>query len=340
MPTPTPTKVFDTYWRFAAERQNVFFARLVEPWADNWTDDAILRQHKFTNAYRAADRVSQYLIRSVIYEGDLSPDEVFFRTMLFKVFNRIETWELLTTGFGGNICWADFDADHCNCLLTDAMAAGKKVFSAAYIMPAGVGNPCKHAHYVALLERMMKDGLPRKIADCRRLADVFRLICDYPSMGNFLAFQYAIDLNYGPVIAISEDDYVVAGPGAISGISKCFSDMAGLSPADIIRWVTDTQEDHFARLGLPFKNLFGRRLHLIDCQNLFCETNKYARIAHPDVHGADGRDKIKQTFRPLDTPVAYWFPPKWGINHNIPSPAVPRTAAAPCEQGSLFSLVG
>ena len=88
-----PTIVYDTYWRFAVERQNIFFSRVAGN-SPPWTDDQILREYKFTNAYRASDRVSQYLIRHVIYKGDQSPEEVFFRILLFKFFNKIETWEL------------------------------------------------------------------------------------------------------------------------------------------------------------------------------------------------------------------------------------------------------
>ena len=75
---------------------SVFFRRL-ERRPPPWTDDPVLRAHKFTNAYRASDRVSQYLIRRVIYRDDLpdDPAEVVFRILLFKLFNRIETWELL-----------------------------------------------------------------------------------------------------------------------------------------------------------------------------------------------------------------------------------------------------
>jgi hypothetical protein len=65
-----PTVVYDSYWRFAAERQQVFFRRL-EGLAPPWTDDPVLLAHKFTNAYRASDRISQYLIRRVIYRDDL-----------------------------------------------------------------------------------------------------------------------------------------------------------------------------------------------------------------------------------------------------------------------------
>src|SRR5262249_19705925 len=75
-----PTVVYDTYWRFAAERQRIYFCRL-KGQAPPWTDDLVLRAYKFTNAYRASDRVSQYLIRRVIYRDDLpdDPGEVAFR---------------------------------------------------------------------------------------------------------------------------------------------------------------------------------------------------------------------------------------------------------------------
>src|SRR5436309_1791251 len=75
-----PTSIYDTYWRFAAERQQIFFRRLERRPAP-WTHDPVLLIHKFTNAYRASDRVSQFLIRRVIYRPDLpdDPAEVVFR---------------------------------------------------------------------------------------------------------------------------------------------------------------------------------------------------------------------------------------------------------------------
>ena len=62
-----------------------------------WTEDPILSVHRFTNTYRASDRVSQYVIRHVIYDGSQKAEEVFFRTILFKLFNKIETGEALRT---------------------------------------------------------------------------------------------------------------------------------------------------------------------------------------------------------------------------------------------------
>ena len=70
----------------------------------------------------------------------------------------------------------------------------------------------------------------------------------------------------------------------------------------------------FERLGLKFRSLWGRMLQLIDCQNLFCEVDKYSRVRHPEVAGVSGRTRIKQKFSENSDPIEYWYPPKWGLN--------------------------
>lgn len=311
-----PSPVYDTYWRFAAERQQVFFRRL-EGRPAPWTDDPILLEYKFTNAYRASDRVSQYLIRRVIYRGDLpgDPAEVVFRILLFKTFNRISTWELLEQTVGP-ISYADYSFDRYDRTLTRAMERNVKIYSAAYIMPdAGpLGYDRKHRNHIALLERMMKSNLASRLASTGSMQHAFDLIRDYPSIGDFLAYQYVTDVNYSQVTDFTEMEFVVPGPGAIDGIRKCFADTAGLNDAEVIRFMADRQEIEFERLGLEFRSLWGRRLQLIDCQNLFCEVGKYARVGHPDSVGRTGRTRIKQRFRPDREPIDYWYPPKWGIN--------------------------
>jgi len=116
----TPTGVFDTYWRFAARRQQVYEARLHGE-APPWTTDPILAWYRFTNCYRAADRVSQYLIKNVIYRHDQGPEEVLFRILLFRFFNRISTWELLCSTLG-ELTWAEFQLNRYDQVLTKASA--------------------------------------------------------------------------------------------------------------------------------------------------------------------------------------------------------------------------
>ena len=309
------TVVYETYWRFAAERQEVFFRKL-EGREPPWTNDPIIARHKFTNAYRASDRVSQYLIHHVIYEGDQSVPEVFFRIILFKLFNKIETWELMSSRLG-EIAWAEYCFDRFDSILADALASKTRIYSAAYIMPSGssaFGHRLKHRNHLKLLERMMEDEVPHQIAGATTMRQAFEILRSYPMIGDFLAYQFVTDLNYSEICDFSEMDFVVPGPGARDGIHKCFSDLGGLSEPDIIRLVTDHQGYEFERLGLTFRSLWGRQLQLIDCQNLFCEVSKYARVKHPDITGMTDRNRIKQVYRPSDTAVEYWFPPKWNIN--------------------------
>jgi len=306
------TPVFDTYWRFAARRQALFMHRVLGT-PPPWTDDQVLANHRFTNAYRAADRVSQYLIRHVLYEGPQTAKEVFFRALLFKFFNRIETWQALVTALGMPQ-WSSFDSQRYARVLDNLMSRGERVYSAAYIMPSpAFGCSRKHRNHLRLLEHMMKDDAPAKIQRAGSLQNVYELLRGYPSLGAFLAFQFATDLNYSVMIDFSEMDFVVAGPGARDGIRKCFHDVAGLSDADVIRSMVDRSPQEFERLGLTFQDLWGRPLQLIDCQNLFCEVGKYARVVHPEFQGESGRTRIKQKFFAKSEPLPQWYPPKWKL---------------------------
>lgn len=305
------TPVFDMYWQFAFERQEIFHKRLAgEP--GPWTDDSILRTYRFTNAYRAADRVSQFLIRHVIYDGEQSADEVFFRTILFKLFNRVETWTLLRDRIGP-LTWKTFHFERYNTVLDTELRSGRRVYSSAYIMPnPPLGARRKHSNHLLLLSRMMKTGAPAKVAAAKSLSGVFEILRSFPSVGDFLAFQYAVDLNYSELTQFAEMDFVVAGPGARSGIRKAFAGPTALSDEEIVREVTEAADREFEERGLRFRTLCGRRLQLIDCQNLFCEIDKYSRIAYPQIVG-NGRTRIKRKFAASVTPLAQWYPPKWGL---------------------------
>ncbi len=154
------TKIYDLYWKFAAERQNIFLNRLngqTNDLINDLTNDPILKKYRFTNAYRASDRVSQFLLRHVIYSGDQSPQEVFFRTILFRFFNRISTWKKLTNELD-HISYSNYDFRLYDEILSTTINGGNKIYSAAYIMPSGTkefGFPRKHQNNLKLLELMM-----------------------------------------------------------------------------------------------------------------------------------------------------------------------------------------
>lgn len=315
---PKKTIVFNTYWKFATARQNIFFNR-VEGDAFPWTDDPILKTYKFTNVYRASDRVSQFLIKSVIYNKLWDFEDTFFRVLLFKTFNRIRTWEYLENRLGV-ISFKSFSVGTYISILNELAQLKEPIYSGAYIMASGKSSfhqNRKYANHIMLIDYMMKGRLPFKIEAADTMKEIFDLLLDFPTIGSFLAYQYTIDLNYSEHFSFGENDFVKAGPGALSGIEKCFGTSSNLNQEYVIRYMVDEQEKEFQRLGLEFKTLWGRPLQLIDCQNLFCEVDKYARLAHPEIISTQSRKRIKQQYKAPKKKIDYWFPPKWNINGKI-----------------------
>ena len=313
---PATTIVYDSYWEFAAERLAMYYRRLSSP-RGPWTYNPVLRAYRFTNVFRASDRVSQYLIGEVQYGPGRSqePEEVYFRTLLFKIFNRIDTWEHLERELGP-LSWDRTRLSDIDRILSSMLLSGRRIYSAAYIMPSPpLGGSRKHSNHLMMLELMMRENMPARAASAQSLRGVYEQLLKYPGLGQFLAFQYAIDLNYSTLTNFDESEFVVAGPGAIDGISKCFVDGRSQSATRLINLMVDRQHDEFAARGLEFNGLFGRQLQPIDCQNIFCEISKYARAAHPEMLGAAGRTRIKQKYqeqfaRQIPPPQ---FPPKWNL---------------------------
>jgi hypothetical protein len=163
---------------------------------------------------------------------------------------------------------------------------------------------------------------------------VFETLLCYPGLGPFLAFQYTIDLNYSALLDHDEADFVIAGPGALDGIAKCFAHTGNRTPEEVIYWACEQQERAFADAGLAFQTLLGRRLQPIDCQNLFCEVSKYSRVAHPEIEGLSGRKRIKQSFRRApDSLPPPMFPPRWELQ-------VPPVAAQLAPQPTAGDRIG
>jgi hypothetical protein len=150
------------------------------------------------------------------------------------------------------------------------------------------------------------------------MEEVYYILRSISFIGDFLAYQYTIDMNYSPVLEFSEDSFVKAGIGAIRGIKKCFESLGKNSFEDAIRYTHDNFEDLQNKYGFTeFKSLFGRQPTLIDIQNCFCETDKYLRVKMPELMIDNKR--IKQKYKPSTQPIQLFFPPKWELNDKIGS---------------------
>ncbi|MBR1413126.1 MAG: hypothetical protein IJ574_00450 [Bacilli bacterium] len=307
-------EIYDLYWYFANERQNIFWKKLNGEQSP-WTKDKILQEYKFCNSYRVNDRVSQYLLNNVIYNGHhYSKEDTLFRIILFKLFNKESTWELLLANFK-DITLKSFNLKDYSRVLENAISNNIKIYNDAYISCANkvFGYDRKHDNHLALLDKMfIKDKIQNKLLACKTMEEAFNIIKNYPLIGNFMAYQLVTDINYSEVVNWREEEFTVAGPGSIRGIKKCFIDKENMSNEDIIKYMYEHQEEEFKRLNLDFKKIGNRKLQLIDCQNIFCELDKYCREAKPNLKS--NRKKIKKHYKPKSEKIEYFYPPKWHID--------------------------
>lgn len=304
--------VFRAYWEFASERQRIFEARLRGA-PGPWTLDPILAEHRFCNAFRASDRVSQGLIRAAYAPGCDSPADVFLRVVIYRLFSKPETWGLIEDATGG-LSVESFELERLGSVLDEAQDSGTKLYTGAFILCAtrAYGYPRKHRNHLALVQSMLAADVPSRLSATGSLQEVFEELRAWPLLGPFMAYQLAIDLNYSTLVNFDEDDFTVPGPGAVRGLKKVFEHCSDLSPAETIHWLVDYQHRLEDETGIEPPRLFGRRLKAIDCQNLLCEVDKYSRVRFPEL--LSNRSKIKQRFTPDPRPLPLFYPPKWGIN--------------------------
>jgi hypothetical protein len=233
---------------------------------------------------------------------------------------------VLTNAFGV-LTWKEFDFDAYSKALGDAWNKGKGVhiWSRAYIQNQNVFTEYKYKHerYLALVKHMMDDKLPARLSGAKTYEQAFNILKYYPlHKESFLPMQHLTDLNHSPVIDFDENDFIVPGPGCLNGMRKCFQNLFEQPPSireaqAILYYLVEKQDLFFEKVEREV-TLFGRKLTCIDFQNVFCETDKYARVAHPEFNLPNDRGtglsyKIKETFEVTGALPSPFFPPKWGL---------------------------
>lgn len=306
-------QIFKYYFEFIKERIDIFWNKF-EDKKNIKTNNEIFLNNKFTNVYRILDRVSQYLVRNVIYQWNYKSEDILFRILLFKIFNKIDTWEYITKTIW-EITLKSFNSSMFTKIL-DERKKENTIFNWAYIMTwyHSKYQSFKSKHEVRLnviQKEFIENNLFTKILEEKSFEWVYNLLRNTPLIGDFLAYQYAIDFNYSDIINFDENSFVKAWIWAQRWIKKCFLDYNWKFESAIIY----TQEN-FNKLCDQYeiktiKLLQWRQPTLIDLQNCFCETDKYLRKKVPNLKVWNTR--IKQLYKENKEKIEFFFPPKWWI---------------------------
>lgn len=307
---------FEKFLCFAAERMDIYWRR-AEGQPAPWTDDPILQQFKFTNCYRILDKTSQYLIKNISNAENKRPFTCFGQTYLFKMFNKIETWEALPEELkypvGPGESWLYDEIAH----WAATYNLHTPLYNNAYLMcpPDGVRYPTRTELYLATLCELCNNDSWSRIMASTELCMPFLLLRAHRGFGDFLAYQFAMDFCYGVEHTVDFNSFVVPGPGCRRGMQKVFGEIEIKRMPAILKALYNNQKELFEAFDITFRWLghCGRTwlLQVNDFQNLFCEFDKYSRVAYPELTAKSCKHKIKNTFTPTAAIETYHVPRNW-----------------------------
>lgn len=265
-----------TFEEFVKERHRIWERRQTgEP--GPWTEDPILRSHKFTNVFRILDPGSQFLLTDLF---DDFPDErtTLMRCFLYRHTGRIEAWQYLYGQFGSYP-----EPRHLN----DVLDAWKEFrdrskapfFTNAYLVfpQSQVPGTDKIESIVDLTKRLFTPGSDQDIVPdflkAHTQRERFAVLRRNKGVGDFMSMQILTDWSYSPGQYDRENDFIVPGPGAIKGAKYLSTDKA----PEVLRWAWNAFLDDPDCPTIEMPTGYLRKPSLMDVQNCLCEFSKYMR---------------------------------------------------------------
>lgn len=260
-----------------------------------WTDNYVLQNYKFTNIRREHDRTSRWLIENISENNQISYEDKIYQTLVFRLFNRIETAELL--GLGNSQFFNDNYLTRCRERIISA-PKGYRFCTNAYKTGgtnSGIASayPDENKHMPILL--MVNDLRNRNYANILSKKDnqleVYLELNKLKGVGRFIAYQLYVDLTYINEFPFSENEFVVAGPGCFYGSELLLIDrydFGGLNPDEMVFYLRDNLDKLFVWAGCEplsreeFPGLPEDEpiINIMSMENILCEYQKFYRATH------------------------------------------------------------
>ena len=259
-----------------------------------WTHDKVLQEYRFTNVRREHDRETKWLLQHIVH-SDISYEDKLLNAILFRLFNKHETAELLDLPIEFTSDWSPesyrelFEhakaEDPYRVFFTGAfITGGLKTNCKAYI-PEGIKDDVnmRMLYYVQFL---IEHGITTAIKLCKTQQEVMNTITQYQGVGIFLGYQIFVDFTYIPEFPFSENEFVVSGPGCHRGLELLFKNKDGMNDAECLFWLRDNidkifqdQVDSNWNTERLFWDLpeYDRHMNVMSLENCFCELSKYVR---------------------------------------------------------------
>lgn len=274
-------EILEIFKYYVGERYRIHLMKDVEKKPFPWTKNIILSMYRFTNVRREQDKNSCYLLNIMKEHGNRMSRNLVGNIMLFRLFNKIETIELL----GG---WVDFNNYNHELIRKQLGSApeGYHYFTNAY-MSSGMkkemnlyypDEKLKVTNIPRVIDRFLED-ITIGIESAESPQDVVDTLKKVNGISDFLAYQIFVDLTYLDDFPWSENEFVLSGPGCHRGLNHLFKDRDGLTDEELLFWLRDncpiTPEwcrEHMT--DLPMEE---RYMNVMSLENCMCELSKYMK---------------------------------------------------------------
>lgn len=286
----------DGFYKFIHERHMIFHRRSELKQDPPWTDDAWLRDYKFTNVYRELDRGTVWLLNNIVTE-EKDQKNLVWKITLYRLLNNLATFDDI-----GVPRYQDYNPSAYKKKLEARKARGERVFTNAHLtLPTFELGSTKIDEYINSLNDLHSrlDDVFMQLKNASHLKEVFEIMMQCRRVGPFIAYEICIDLMYAQVVPFTEDDWVNLGPGAKVGIRLIFPN----KKTDMVDGLTQLRKDqrkHFKRLGLIFPFYQGRELTLRNIEHSLCEFGKYWKLSHS---AGKSRMKFVASLNPLEIQI-------------------------------------
>jgi len=250
-----------------------------DPWP--WTEDKILREFKFTNAFRENDKTTVWFRENI--RGPLKDSsDVYMATIIFRWFNLIETGETL---IAHNLI-KEWDPKKAYEVITPQ----KKWITGAYMIKSPTGKNkvrgiCQTITTVWNYRQGFLDKCP-----WQSIEKMTNYLEGYPFFGPFLAYEIATDLRHTYIGETANDllTWANAGPGAMRGLNRIYDRPLEYTSkrhdwCKEMRELLQQSDEHF-KYSSKYSNKFGlkdehpNKLELREIEHSLCEFDKYERV--------------------------------------------------------------
>lgn len=247
--------VIREWFHHQRERTSIYYKKEILNLPPFWTNDEILKKYKFVNTKRRWDRETEWLLKNVIDNDNITYENKILNSFLFRVINKSITLEKILAPFD----FPNISLDFINKAIRDKNTnissenPNYVFFSAAYILGGPKVNFGKFlrekegAEEKDMIIRMIKfvyynqEEILKGVKKASNQLEVFNHLKSFSGIGNFLAYQIFIDFTYIKSFPFTENNFVISGPGCERGINWIFSNRDGMNSEECLFWFTINQ---------------------------------------------------------------------------------------------------